>query len=47
MNAPFPHRVLRSYQQRATTWLYEHDAAVLVAPLGAARALPRSRRSPS
>jgi hypothetical protein len=37
MNAPFPHRVLRSYQQRATTWLYEHDAAVLVAPLGAGK----------
>jgi hypothetical protein len=47
MNAPFPRRVLRSYQQRAATWLYEHDAAFLIAPWGLARALPRSRRSPS
>src|SRR5262249_37947674 len=37
MNAPFLARVLRSYQQRAATFLYEHDAAVLVAPLGAGR----------
>ena len=29
--------VLRSYQQRAATWLYEHDAAALVAPLGAGK----------
>ena len=36
MNAPFP-RVLRSYQQRAVTYLYERDAAVLVAPLGAGK----------
>ena len=35
MNAPFSHRVLRSYQERAATWLYEHDAAFLIAPLGA------------
>src|SRR6476620_5505558 len=37
MNAPFPTRVLRSYQQRAATWLYEHDAAFLIAPLGAGK----------
>jgi SNF2 domain-containing protein len=37
MNAPFLSRVLRSYQQRAATWLYERDAAVLVAPLGAGK----------
>jgi hypothetical protein len=37
MNAPFLPRVLRSYQQRAATWLYERDAAVLVAPLGAGK----------
>src|SRR6478736_2844261 len=37
MNAPFPHRVLRSYQERAATWLYEHDAAFLIAPLGAGK----------
>jgi SNF2-related domain len=36
MNAPHP-RVLRSYQQRAATYLYERDAAVLVAPLGAGK----------
>ena len=29
MNAPFLPRVLRSYQQRAATYLYERDAAVL------------------
>ena len=27
MNAPFLPRILRSYQQRAATWLYERDAA--------------------
>jgi hypothetical protein len=30
-------RVLRGYQQRAATWLYEHDAGFLVAPLGAGK----------
>src|SRR5436190_16694856 len=37
MNAPFLSRVLRSYQQRAATYLYERDAAFLVAPLGAGK----------
>src|SRR5262245_17012883 len=37
MNAPFLPRVLRSYQQRAATWLYERDAAFLIAPLGAGK----------
>ena len=37
MNAPFFPRVLRSYQERAATYLYERDAAVLVAPLGAGK----------
>jgi SNF2-related domain len=37
MNAPFLARVLRSYQQRAATFLYERDAACLVAPLGAGK----------
>src|SRR6516162_8286748 len=37
MNAPFPHRILRSYQQRAATYLYERDAAFLIAPLGAGK----------
>src|SRR5262245_24579922 len=37
MNAPFITRVLRSYQQRAATYLYERDAAFLVAPLGAGK----------
>jgi SNF2-related domain len=37
MNAPFFPRVLRSYQQRAATYLYERDAAFLVAPLGAGK----------
>jgi hypothetical protein len=37
MNAPFTARVLRSYQQRAATWLYEHDGAFMVAPLGAGK----------
>jgi hypothetical protein len=36
MNAPFP-RVLRSYQERAATYLYERDAAFLIAPLGAGK----------
>jgi SNF2 family DNA or RNA helicase len=37
MNAPFLARVLRSYQERAAIWLYEHDAAFLIAPLGAGK----------
>src|SRR5215831_7391577 len=37
MNAPFLARVLRSYQSRAATWLYERDAAFLIAPLGAGK----------
>src|SRR5215471_2871121 len=37
MNAPFPSRRLRGYQQRATTFLYEHNAAFLIAPLGAGK----------
>src|SRR5262245_19763339 len=37
MNAPFLPRVLRHYQQRAATYLYERDAAVLIAPLGAGK----------
>jgi SNF2-related domain len=37
MNAPFLARVLRSYQERSATYLYEHDAAFLVAPLGAGK----------
>src|SRR4029077_3571904 len=36
MNAPLP-RVLRSYQERAATFLYERDAAFLIAPLGAGK----------
>ena len=37
MNAPFLPRVLRSYQQRAATLLYERDAGLLIAPLGAGK----------
>jgi hypothetical protein len=37
LNAPFIARVLRSYQSRAATWLYERDAAFLIAPLGAGK----------
>src|SRR6516162_3384724 len=37
MNAPFLSRVLRSYQQRAATYLYERDTAFLIAPLGAGK----------
>src|SRR5215472_11108429 len=37
MNAPFLPRVLRSYQQRAATYLYERDAAFAIAPLGAGK----------
>jgi hypothetical protein len=36
MNAPCP-RTLRSYQQRAASYLYERDIAFLVAPLGAGK----------
>src|SRR5580704_9417760 len=32
-----PDRVLRGYQERAATFLYERDAALLVAPLGAGK----------
>jgi hypothetical protein len=37
MNAPVLSRVLRSYQQGSATWLFEHDAALLIAPLGAGK----------
>ena len=37
MHAPFLPRILRSYQQRAATFLYERDAAFLIAPLGAGK----------
>ena len=37
MNAPFLPRVLYAHQQRAATWFYEHDAAFLIAPLGAGK----------
>ena len=37
MNAPLRSRVLRSYQQRLATFLYEHDAAFAIAPLGAGK----------
>src|SRR5207342_3932520 len=30
-------RTLRSYQERSATYLYEHDAAFLIAPLGAGK----------
>jgi hypothetical protein len=36
MNAPFA-RTLRSYQQSVATFLYERDAAFLIAPLGAGK----------
>ena len=36
MNAPLP-RVLRSYQERAATYLYENNSAFLIAPLGAGK----------
>ena len=36
MNAPLT-RILRSYQERAATFLYEKDAAFLIAPLGAGK----------
>jgi hypothetical protein len=37
VNAPIRSRVLRSYQQRAATYLYERDAAFMIAPLGAGK----------
>jgi hypothetical protein len=37
MNAPVLSRVLRSYQQRLATFLYERDAAFAIAPLGAGK----------
>src|SRR6516162_6188260 len=37
MNAPILARVLRSYQQRAATYLYESNTAFLIAPLGAGK----------
>jgi hypothetical protein len=37
MNAPISSRVLRSYQQRLATFLYECDAAFAIAPLGAGK----------
>src|SRR5215471_13270102 len=37
MNAPFTARTLYGYQQRAATFFYERDAAILVAPLGAGK----------
>ena len=37
MNAPFSSRRLWSHQQRAATFLYERDAAFLIAPLGAGK----------
>jgi SNF2-related domain len=37
MNAPHVTRVLRSYQQRGATFLYQSDAAFLIAPLGAGK----------
>jgi len=37
MNAPFPNRILRSYQQRLATFLYETDAGFAIAPLGAGK----------
>jgi hypothetical protein len=36
MNAPLA-RTLRSYQERSATYLYEHDSAFLIAPLGAGK----------
>src|SRR5215472_14853337 len=37
VDAPLVARVLYSYQNRAATWFYEHDAAFCVAPLGAGK----------
>ena len=47
MNAPILARVLRSYQQRAATYLYESNTAFLIAPLVPVKAPRRSRRSPN
>ena len=43
MNAPFLARILRSYQERAATYLYERDAAFLIAPLGAGKGAAAKR----
>ena len=37
MNARLPGRILRSYQEKAATFLYERDAGLLIAPLGAGK----------
>src|SRR5262249_10512975 len=37
MNAPFCPRVLRGFQQRLATYLYERDSAFAIAPLGAGK----------
>jgi hypothetical protein len=37
MNGPFLRSVLRSYQERAATFLFERDAALVIAPLGAGK----------
>jgi hypothetical protein len=37
VDAPLHSRILYGYQQRAATYLYERDAGVLVAPLGAGK----------
>src|SRR5215831_2504526 len=37
MNAPFTARTLYGYQQRAATFFYARDAAIVVAPLGAGK----------
>jgi hypothetical protein len=37
MNAPFTSRHMWEHQQRAATYLYERDAAFLIAPLGAGK----------
>ena len=46
MNAPLA-RMLRSYQQRAATFLYERDAAFLIAPLGAGKGAAALTAPPS
>jgi hypothetical protein len=37
MNARLPGRILRSYQEKAATFLYERDAGLVIAPLGAGK----------
>jgi superfamily II DNA or RNA helicase len=37
VNAHAPGRILRGYQQRAATYLFERDCAFLIAPLGAGK----------